>query len=107
MQEKKIVRSVADSLSRLSETKAEVASRVDTTAVKQHASKLTNPSSPSKALRKAGVALIVATPDPVTAVPGVALIASSYAVRGKDPTKLDDLAVETRKILRDIQSLRL
>jgi hypothetical protein len=58
-------------------------------------------------MKKAGVALIVGTPDPITAVPGVALIATSYMVRRKDPTKLDDLAAETRRILRDIQSLSL
>jgi len=58
-------------------------------------------------MRKAGVALIVGTPDPITAVPGVALLAASFASRRKDPAKLDDLAAETRKLLRDIQSLSL
>jgi len=58
-------------------------------------------------LRKAGVALIVATPDPFTAIPGVAMIATSYAMKRKDPAKLDDLAAETRKILRDLESIRL
>lgn len=58
-------------------------------------------------MKKAGVALIVATPDPFTAVPGVAMIATSYALRRKAPAKLDDLAAVTRKILRDIESFRL
>ena len=107
MQEKKLVRSVSESLSRLSEAKSQVASSVDAAQIAGHAKKLSNPSSPSSALRKAGVALIVATPDPVTAVPGVALIATSYAIKRKDPTKLDDLALETKRILRDLQSLSL
>jgi hypothetical protein len=107
MQNKRIVRSVAGSLSRLNETKAQVASSIDSSPVTEHLNRLTKPRSPSASLRKAGVALIVATPDPFTAVPGVALIASSYAAKRREPAKLGDIATETRKILRDIQSLRL
>jgi hypothetical protein len=107
MDERRIVRSLADSLSRLSKTREQVASSSDHSKVASQLKDLSKPNSPSSALRKAGVALIVATPDPITAVPGVALIASSYAVKRNEPTKLDDLAAETRKMLRDIQSLSL
>ncbi len=107
MQEKRLVRSVADSLSRLNEAKSQVASSADNSNVARRLNDLSKPSSPSSTLKKAGVALIVGSPDPITAVPGVALLASSYAVKRKDPTKLDDLAAETKKILRDIQSLSL
>lgn len=107
MQEKRIVRSATDSLVRLSETKAEVSSGMDTAPLTRHMGRLTKPGSPSSAMRKAGVLLIVGTPDPVTAVPGVALLAASYAIKRKDPAKLDDIAVETRKLLRDFQSLSL
>jgi hypothetical protein len=105
MQEKRIVRSVASSLSRLNEAKTQVASSIDSSPVTEHLNRLTKPSSPSAALRKAGFALIVATPDPFTAVPGVALIASSYAAKRREPTKLGDITTETKRILRDIQSL--
>lgn len=107
MQEKKLVRSVADSLTRLNEAKGQVASSVDPRSVSRHVKTLSNPSSPSSTMKKVGIALIVGTPDPITAVPGVALIAASVATKRKEPAKLDDLAAETRKILRDIQSLRL
>jgi hypothetical protein len=107
MQEKKIVRSVTDSLSRLNEAKSQVADSVDHSKVTKRMRDLSKPSSPSSNLKKAGVALIVSAPDPITDVAGVALVATSYAVKRKDPTKLDDLAAETRKILREIQSLRL
>jgi len=107
MGEKKIVRSVVDSLARLNEAKSHVSSSVDTKPVVKHMNGLSKPGSPSSTMRKAGVALIVGTPDPITAVPGVALIAGSYATKRKDPTRLEDLATETRKILREIQSLRL
>ncbi len=107
MQEKRLVRSVRDSILRLNETKAHVASSTDHSKVTRHLNDLSKPGSPSRALKKAGVALIVGTPDPITAVPGVALLASAYAVKRREPAKLDDLAAETRKILRDIQSLSL
>ncbi len=107
MQEKRLVRSVADSVSRINEARSQVASTADHANVARHLDHLSKPGSPSSALKKAGVALIVGAPDPVTTVPGVALVATSYAIRSKDPTKLDDLAAETRKILRDLQSLSL
>ncbi len=57
-------------------------------------------------MRKVGIALIAA-PDPITAVPGVAMLAGSYALKGKNPATLQDLAQETRKILHDMDSLTL
>ena len=107
MVEKRILRTAADSLSRLSESKTQVATSVDVTPLRTQMHKLSKPGSPSSAMKKAGVALIVATPDPFTAVPGVALIASSYVARRKEPAKLEDLALETRKLLRDLRSLSL
>jgi hypothetical protein len=107
MQDKKIVRSVTDSFTRLNETKSQVADSVDHTKVTKRMHDISKPSSPSSNLKKAGVALIVSAPDPITDVAGVALVATSYAVKRREPTKLEDLAVETRKILREIQSLRL
>jgi len=107
MEDKRIVRTVSDSLARLKETKSNVASNVDTKLVARTLRDVSSPNSPSSSLKKAGIALIVATPDPVTAVPGVALIVASYATKRREPTKLEDLATEGRRILRDIQSLSL
>jgi len=107
MEEKRIVRSVADSVTRLNEAKGNAASSMDTKPVVKRLTGLSKPGSPSSAMKKAGVALIIGTPDPITAVPGVALIAASFATKRKDPTKLEDLATETRKMLREIQSLRI
>jgi len=107
MEKKRMARSVADSLTRLQESKSSVASSIDTKHVAHHLNNVSRPNSPSSTLKKAGVALIVGTPDPITAVPGVALIAASYAAKRKEPAKLDDLAAETRKLLRDIEGLSL
>jgi hypothetical protein len=57
-------------------------------------------------MRKAGVALILA-PDPFTGVAGVALVASSFVLKSKEPASLGNLASETRRILRDLGSLTL
>jgi len=105
MEEKRIARSVTESLARLQEAKSNVVSSIDTKGVAHHLNNVSKPKSPSSTLKKAGVALIVATPDPITAVPGVALIAASYAAKRKEPAKLDDLAAETKKILRELQLL--
>jgi hypothetical protein len=107
MDEKRVVRSVADSLVRLNEAKGSVQASVDTKDAKASLNRLAKPNSPSSVMKKAGVALIVGTPDPITAVPGVALIAASYATKRKDPSKLEDIATETRKILREISSLSI
>jgi len=107
MVERRIVRTAADSLARLTEAKAQVATGVNSSSIRTQVNRLSRPGSPSSALKKAGVALIVVTPDPFTAVPGVALIASSYVAKRKEPAKLDDLAIETRKLLRELRSLSL
>jgi hypothetical protein len=106
LQQKKLLRSKTDSLSRLADAKAEVASHVDTSSVSRHMNDLTKPNSVSKTMKKVGFALL-ASPDIVTDVPGVALVATSYVMKKKDPIGLGELASETRKILRDINSLSL
>ena len=106
MQEKRILRSATDSLSRIAETKTEVASRLDSASVARHVQNITKPNSPGATMKKAGVALIAA-PDPITGVAGVALVASSFALTGKEPASLAHLAKEARKVLRDVESIRL
>lgn len=64
---------------------------------------VTRPKSPRTTMRRAGVALIAA-PDPITTVAGVGLLASSYALKN-EPANLASLALETKKILRDLGSL--
>lgn len=93
-----------NSLARLASQKAQVAETVSTSSLKRGLSDLTRPPSPSGNMRKAGIALI-ASPDPFTGVPGVALLAASFVVEKKGPANIGDLASETRRVLREIQSL--
>jgi len=102
---KKVVATSTESASRLVRDRAEVAGNIDSRQVTRQVETVTNPKSPRSALRKAGIALIAA-PDPVTTVAGAGLLASSYALK-KEPANLANLASETRKILRDLQSFRV
>lgn len=102
----KLIRSSADSASRLVGEKVHVARTVNTSPLRRHFDNLTKPPSLSGGMRKAGIALI-ATPDPITGLPGVALLASSFVIKKKEPASLGSLAQETRKVLREIQSLSL
>ncbi|MDG7013977.1 MAG: hypothetical protein JRN11_01060 [Nitrososphaerota archaeon] len=106
MQDKKVLQTAAESLVRVAEAKSEVAKKTEASNLARHMEGLTKPKSPSSTMKKAGIALIAA-PDPVTGVAGVALLASSFALKKKEPTKIADIATETRKILREIQSFRI
>lgn len=106
MQERRLIRSKTESLKRLADAKVMVAQGVDPSNVQRHMQNLTKPKSPASTMKKVGVALIAA-PDPITAVPGVALVVGSYVMKKKEPATLDDLAAETKKILRDIESFSI
>jgi hypothetical protein len=104
--DKRIIHSTARSLSRIADAKAEVGSGMSPGPVAKHLGALTKPNSLNKTMRKVGVALL-ASPDMVTNIPGAALLAASYARKGKEPADLAQLALETRKILREMSSLTL
>ena len=74
-----------ESLRRISGDWAEVASSLDMEDTARGIKDLSHPPSIKKTVRTAGVALAVA-PEPFTTVAGVALVASSYAVRGEPAT---------------------
>ncbi|MDA4124918.1 MAG: hypothetical protein OK438_05660 [Thaumarchaeota archaeon] len=90
----------------MADAETDVSEKVEMGQVQVHLDRITKPKSLSSTARKVGIALIAA-PDPITGIPGVALLASSYALKRRDPANLGHLAQETRKILRDIQSFTL
>ena len=100
-----MVATSSESASRLVRDRAEVAGSIDAAQVTRHVKTVTDPKSPRSTMRKAGIALIAA-PDPVTTAAGAGLLASSFALK-KEPANLTNLALETRKILRDLQSFRV
>jgi len=103
---KVLVRSATDSISRIVNDWAQAAGAVDTGVLKGQFRDLTKPPSLSGGMRKAGIALIAA-PDPFTGVPGVALLASSFVLKRREPASLGNLAQEARKVLIEVQSLSL
>lgn len=105
-QGKKLVTASIDSFSRVAREKMDLSKTVNSPEVSAHLERVMRPKSLSGGMRKLGIAL-VATPDPFTGVPGVALIASSFVAKRREPMGLAQLGEETRKILREMQSLRL
>jgi len=103
---RRLIRSSTDSASRLVNEKARIAAVVDTSPLRPHLDDLIKPPSLSGGMRKAGIALVL-TPDPISGVPGVALLASSFVMKKREPASLESLAQETRKALQEIRSLRL
>jgi hypothetical protein len=103
---KKLIRSSTDSVTRLAKEKVDVSEKVRMGEVQVHLGRITKPRSLSSTAKKAAIALIAA-PDPFTGVGGVALLASSYVLKRRDPISLGHLAQETRKTLRDLQSFTL
>lgn len=55
-------------------------------------------------LRKAGILLIL-TPDPLTAVPGLALVGASLAMKKREAAGLAELVSETARTMRELQSM--
>lgn len=103
MQDKKLITARVESVARIAKSKKDVASNLDTAKVNRHVEGLVKPKSPKSTLKKAGIALIAA-PDPVTGVAGVALVASSLALSKKEPLNLAEVSRETAKILRELNS---
>ena len=105
-QGRKVIFSSANSVSRLAAEKGQVAKELGVARVQDSLERILRPKSVAGGMKKLGIAL-VAAPDPITGVPGVALLVSSYALKRRQPAALSDLAKETRRILREVESLRI
>lgn len=84
----------------------EVVKELNSRHVQDRLEQVVKPKSVSGGMRKLGIALIAA-PDPITGIIGVPLVASSYAMKKREPVGLTHLAKETRKILHEMESLRI
>ncbi len=104
--DRKLVRSSTDSAARLAGDRAQVAAGLRSSKVEDRIGQVMHPKSLSGSMKKVGIALIAA-PDPITGVPGVALLASSYAMKKREPADLSHLAKETKKVLREMATLRI
>ncbi len=102
--ETKLAKAVVAAYARTSTEKLEVARTVGDTSTKKTLRDVVRPPKPAGSLRKAGTLLILA-PDPITFVPGVAMVGLSFVMKSKEPAGLEDLTRETAKRMRELESL--
>jgi hypothetical protein len=81
-----------------------VASAVGDRETKARLRQVVKPTSVSRTLRKAGVALILA-PDPITAVPGAMMLGASFVAKQREPLNASSVFEETRRLLAEMGSL--
>lgn len=100
----KLAKAVADSYVRRSNDTVQFASAVASPATNRALRDVVKPPKPAGSLRKIGTLLILA-PDPVSFIPGVAMVGASFVMKRREPAGLEDLAKETSRVLRELQSL--
>lgn len=61
-----------------------------------------SPPDASKSLKKAGVLLLL-TPDPITAIPGAALVGAGFIMKSREAMSIEALLRETKKTMRDLE----
>lgn len=105
LRKSRLARSSAASASRILDDRAAVAKALADRDTRRAILQVAKPNSPSKSLRKAGVALLL-SPDPFTTVSGAVLLGASVAARGKDPLSASEVSAEAKKLLSDLRSIR-
>jgi hypothetical protein len=107
--EARVVAASVGSIARIADDRSHVAKTLAHPHVRRGLQDVVRPKSLASGMRNVGVALILC-PDPlgpIVDIPGVALLASSYVARRKEPTNAKNVVIEARKLLRDMESLRL
>jgi hypothetical protein len=100
------MRMLVGSAKRISLDCAQVSQALDPRQTARSLSALAHPASLNGAIRTTGVALAIA-PEPITTAAGLAMIAGSYLMKGREPASLTDLGRETASVLRGLSSLSL
>ncbi len=102
----KLAKSSAKSIIRTVRTRSEVSTALTGRGVEKGLQDAVRPRSLSSGIRKAGIALML-SPDPLTDIPGIALLASAYLIKKRDPSSIKTLMNEARRVIRDVESLRI
>jgi len=98
----RIERARVDAYARGACDKTRVAQVLSDSITKQRLGQVVKPPDASKTLKKTGAVLLL-TPDPVTAIPGAALLGAGYAMKGREAMSIEGLIRETKKTLKDLQ----
>ncbi len=102
----KLAKSSAKSIIRTARTRSEVGTALTGRGVQRGLQDVLRPRSLSSGIRKAGIALML-SPDPLTDIPGIALLASAYLIKKRDPSSIKTVMKEARRAIRDVESLRI
>ena len=103
----RLVKAGTRSLVRSSQDATQVAASLSSGETKDRLKQVVKPNSISRTMRKVGVAVLL-SPDPlgpIADIPAVALLGASYAMKKGEPESLESVFRETRKMLRDLQSI--
>jgi len=107
--ELRLVDSKMRSLSRVVTEKRHVAKALGYPHVRSRLQDVAHPKSLAGGMRSAGIALILC-PDPLgplVDIPAVALLASSYIAKRKEPSSAKSVVADARKLLRELESVRV
>lgn len=99
-----LAKAVADSYVRRCHDNVQVARAVASPDTSKRLRDVVRPPKTASSLRKAGTLLILA-PEPISLVPGLAMVGASFAMKRREPADLNDLVKETARIMRELQSL--
>jgi len=100
----RLAKAMASSYARTSHDRRDAVGSVSEPAVAKKLRNVVRPPNISKSLKKAGAVLLL-PPDPITDVAGVVLIGAAFAMSSRQPLSIESLLVETRKSMRDLQSM--
>ena len=100
----RLAKARARSYARTSHDRACAAGSISDPATGEKLRSVVHPPDVSKSLGKAGAALLI-PPDPFTDIAGVALLGAAYAMSSRRPLSIESMLAETRKTMRDLQSI--
>ncbi len=100
-----VLREGVRSFGRIADDYSSVAESLDSEETSRAITRVTKPASLTGMMRSTGIALALA-PEPVTTVAGVALVAASFAAKGREPASLSTLRDEALAGFDGLESLR-
>ncbi len=99
-----MVASKLESVERRATARIELANGMGSAGMRRSLKHLAKPNSVSGTLRKAGAVMLL-SPDPLSDIPAIALIGTSYIMKRREPLSVSSLMVEAGKTLKELTSI--
>ncbi len=93
-----------ESVERRATARIELANGMGSAGMERSLKQLVRPNSVSGTLRKAGAVLLL-SPDPLSDIPAIAMIGTSYIMKRREPLSVSSMVVEAGKTLRELMSV--